>query len=242
MIESLPSWINWVFLFTLVLTIGIFHFANGKPIRITLLIIIWSLVQSILAFTNFYQKTELTPPRFLFVLIPIFAFLAYGLTKKRRNWIVQNRRTELSTFLHTIRIPIEIILFYLFIYKMVPELMTFEGRNFDILAGISAPIIGILWLKKSIGRITLLIWNILALLLLLFIFVNGILSSDLPIQMFGLEQPNRAINYFPFILLPATIVPIVIYTHLSDILILWKKPATTKPPKKILSWTFKSNP
>ena len=39
-----------------------------------------------------------------------------------------------------------------------------------------------------------------------------------PFQKFGFEQPNKAITYFPFILLPALIVPLVIWTHLSDIL------------------------
>jgi hypothetical protein len=218
MIENLPHWINWLFLLTVALTITLFHFANGKSKKLTLFILLWSLGQSILAYYGFYEKTDLIPPRFLLVLIPILAFIAFGLTKKRRDWILKNRRTELSTFLHTIRIPIEIILFYLFLHNMIPELMTFEGRNFDILAGISAPIVGILWLKKRVGRKMLIVWNVLALLLVLFIFINGILSSDLPIQMFGFEQPNRAINYFPFILLPATIVPIVIYTHLTDLI------------------------
>ncbi|GAA5221646.1 hypothetical protein GCM10025777_22760 [Membranihabitans marinus] len=109
---------------------------------------------------------------------------------------------------------------------MIPELMTFEGKNFDILAGITAPIIGFLWIKKFIGKKILIIWNVLALVLVLFIFVIGILSSELPIQIFGFEQPNKAVIYFPFILLPATIVPIVIYTHITDIIKLWKQKKT----------------
>jgi hypothetical protein len=223
MIENLPNWINWLFLLTVILTVGIFHFANGKPTKLTFLILIWSLVHSILAYTGFYEKTDLIPPRFLLILIPVLLFIIFGLTKKRLNWITQKRRTDLSTFLHTIRIPVEIILFYLFMDKMLPELMTFEGRNFDILAGISAPLIGILWLKKIINRNTLIIWNVFGLFLILFVFINGILSSELPIQIFGFEQPTKAINYFPFVLLPATIVPIVIYTHITDIIRLWKE-------------------
>lgn len=222
MIEHLPNWINWLFLLVAILTIVIFHFANGKSKKLTALILFWSLLQSTLAFFGFYQKTDLIPPRFLIVLVPVLFIIIFGLTKKRLNWIIQNRNTAWSTFLHTIRIAVEIILFYLFIDKMLPELMTFEGRNFDILAGISAPIIGILWLRKTIGRRTLIIWNCLGLFLILFVFGNGILSSELPIQMFGFEQPTIAPNYFPFILLPATIVPIVIYTHITDIIKLWK--------------------
>ncbi|TAH22438.1 MAG: hypothetical protein EAZ08_00730 [Cytophagales bacterium] len=42
-------------------------------------------------------------------------------------------------YLNIVRIPVEIILFWLFVNKAIPELMTFEGRNLDIIAGITAP-------------------------------------------------------------------------------------------------------
>ncbi|CAN0581019.1 unnamed protein product [Ectocarpus sp. 12 AP-2014] len=226
MIENLPFWINLVFLFTVALTIGIFHFANGKSTRLTLFILFWSLGQSVLAFTGFYQKPEIIPPRFLLVIIPVFIILIFGLAKKPKNWILKYRNTKLSTFLHTVRIPVEIVIYYLFTYSMLPELMTFKGRNYDIIAGMTAPIFGFLWLAKTIGRKAVIIWNIISLLLVLFIFANGILSSELPIQLLGFEQPNRAVNYFPFILLPATVVPIVIYTHITDILALRKQAKT----------------
>ncbi|MEM0991683.1 MAG: hypothetical protein AAF847_04470 [Bacteroidota bacterium] len=38
--------------------------------------------------------------------------------------------------------PSDIILFQPFIHQMIPELLTFSGRNFDILAGIASPLIG----------------------------------------------------------------------------------------------------
>lgn len=218
MIENLPNWINWLFLLIAGLTIYIFHIANGKSYKLTITIVVWSLVHSILAYNGFYQQTQSLPPRFLLVLVPVLGSIIYGLTEKQRTKILQNRQLKVSTFLHTIRFPVEIILYYLFTYEMLPELMTFEGRNFDILAGISAPIIGVLWLKGVLSRNTLIIWNVVCLFLILFVYINGILSSELPIQIFGFEQPTRAINYFPFIVLPATVVPIVIYTHITDII------------------------
>ena len=81
MIENLPNWIEWLFVLTSVLTIGLFHFANGKPNQLTFLIVIWSVGQSVLAYTGFYQNTEVIPPRFLLVLIPILVFTIFGLTK-----------------------------------------------------------------------------------------------------------------------------------------------------------------
>ncbi len=218
MIENIPIWINLLFLTTWLLTLGIFYYSNGRPKKLILAILVYSIIQSILAYIGFYQVLEGMPPRFALVIIPTIIFLIYGLLPRQQMWIIQNRNTKISTFLHVIRFPVEIVLWQLFIFKMVPELMTFEGRNFDILAGITAPIIGLLFLKNKIGKNIVLVWNFIGLGLILFILFNGIFSAELPIQQFGFEQPNRAVTYFPFILLPAVIVPIVIWTHLSDII------------------------
>jgi len=218
MIASLNNWIEIVFILVVIAAIGFFYYSNGKPKYLTLLIIVWSFIQSMLAYNNFYQKVDTIPPRFAFVLAPTTLLFIYAFLPKQIEWAVRNRKLTVSTFLHTIRIPIEIILLQLFLNKMIPELMTFQGRNFDILAGITAPIIGLLLLYKKIDKQLLLIWNCGALFLVLFILTNGLLSAELPIQQFGFEQPNRAVTFFPFVLLPATVVPIVIYTHIIDII------------------------
>lgn len=218
MIEHLPNWINILFIATTLVTIIFFYFANNKPNRLMLVFLLWVVLHSVLALNGFYQDTLATPPRFTLVIIPSTLIIVYGLLPKQRTWILKNRNTRISTFLHTIRIPMEFVLLYLFIYKMIPELMTFEGRNFDIAAGISAVVVGCLHITNKISKRWLLVWNVFGLILILFILVNGILSAELPFQQFGFDQPNRALNYFPFILLPAIVVPIVIYTHLSDII------------------------
>lgn len=56
--------------------------------------------------------------------------------------------TTAFTILHTIRIGVEIVLYGLFFYKAVPGLMTFEGRNMDIISGLSAPLVYYFGYKK----------------------------------------------------------------------------------------------
>jgi hypothetical protein len=226
MIEELPNWINVIFLLTVGVTVLMFYLANGRRRDILLWLIIWSTIQSFLALKGFYLITDTLPPRFILVLLPTTILIIVSLLPKYRNKLLKDRNRTISTFLHTVRIPVEIILFYLFINNMIPELMTFEGRNFDILAGFTAPIIGTLVLTRRASNGLLIFWNVISLGLVCLIIINGILSSELPFQQFGFEQPNKAIIYFPFILLPAVIVPIVIYTHLTDLVILVKERKT----------------
>lgn len=221
MIESLPIWIDALFIVTYMLTMALFYFANGKSKTLTLCIVIWSIGQAILAYTGFYQDTASIPPRFGLVLIPPFMLILYGLLSSQRIWLLESRDSLVGTFLHVVRVPVELVLYGLFTHQMIPELMTFEGKNFDILIGISAVVIGLLLAKGTIKTRTLLGWNIIGLGFVLFILINGILSAELPFQQFAFDQPNRASSYFPFVLLPATIVPIVVWTHLSEIVRLW---------------------
>ena len=105
--------------------------------------------------------------------------------------------------------------------------MTFEGRNFDILAGITAPIIAYFGLTKTtLSRQTILLWNFICLALLLNIVINALLSAPSPIQKFAFDQPNIAILNFPFSWLPTFIVPIVLFGHLTSIRQLFKQKIT----------------
>jgi hypothetical protein len=122
------------------------------------------------------------------------------------------------TILHTVRIPVEIVLFYLFTYKTIPELMTFEGRNLDILSGITAPFVFYFgFIRKKMHHKAILIWNVVCLALLLNIVINAILSAPFQFQQFAFDQPNIAVLYFPFIWLPCCVVPLVVLSHLAAI-------------------------
>lgn len=223
MIDALPNWINYLFLFTCVLTVVLFYSANGKRLNLLIGIAVYLFIQSLLAYFGFYQNINSSPPRVVFVMFPLFAMLIYGLLPRQLSTAISNRNIVVSTYLHSIRILVELVLYHLYLHKMIPELMTFAGRNFDILAGLTAPIIAHLYQKKKVGNPVLLIWNLIALGLVLFILINAVLSAQTPLQQFAFNQPNLAILYFPYVLLPSIIVPIVIYSHLTDMLILFKK-------------------
>ena len=223
--ENLPWYISVTFIVTTFLTVGFFLFAIRQTVFETIsakifsfLLAFWLIFQAIFGIGGFYLKTDVVPPRLLlFGVFPAFLIIILYFVFARKSFI-EKLPLKILTLLHIIRIPVEIVLFWLFEQKMIPQLMTFEGRNFDILSGITAPII--YWLAFRSGKTNrplLIIWNIFALGLLINIVINAILSFPFPFQQFAFDQPNRAVLYFPYVWLPTIIVPIVLFAHLISL-------------------------
>jgi hypothetical protein len=101
------------------------------------------------------------------------------------------------TILHVIRVPVEVVLFWLFLYKAIPEEMTFEGRNWDIISGITASVIFFLGFNRGkLWPSTILVWNLICLGLLVNIVATAILSTPYPFQR--LVSNNRILRFFIF--------------------------------------------
>ncbi len=223
--EDVPIYVSLGFILTTFLTVGIFLYAakrgafGSQTTKIlSFLVPFWLVLQAVLAIFGFYTKTDALPPRLpIFAILPalltIFALFIFA----RKNF-VERLPLKALTMLHVIRIPVELVLLWLFQAGQVPQLMTFEGRNFDVLSGLSAPFI--YWLAFRGGKINrrlLIIWNVFALGLLFNIVVNAVLSFPFPFQQFAFDQPNRALLYFPFQWLPSIVVPIVLFSHLASL-------------------------
>ncbi len=195
-----------------------FFFKASKQRRVLYGILFWMTIVGTLGIFGFYQKIGAFPPRFIFLLAPGVIFVFLLLLNKRSKKFMDNQDLKWLTILHTIRIPVEIVLYYVFLEGLIPDLMTFDGYNFDIISGLTAPIIYYLvFVAKVLDKKALLVWNFLALALLGNILTIAILSAQTPLQKFAFEQPNIGVTYFPFVWLPAVIVPIVIFSHLSSI-------------------------
>jgi hypothetical protein len=216
--ENSSLYIALLFGLTTLLSVYIFYKAAGKSSKIIVIISIWLLLQTVISTTGFYTVTDTLPPRFILsIALPLlFIAVLFATTKGRR--FIDSLQLKTLTLLHIIRIPVEIVLLWLFIDQAVPRIMTFEGRNFDILSGITAPVIYyFVFIRKTMGHTALLVWNFVCLALLINIVVIAILSAPFVFQRFAFDQPNIALLYFPFIWLPACVVPLVLFSHLVSI-------------------------
>ena len=216
--ENLPAYISIVFGLTTILTVFLFYKATGNSKTTLIILVTWLALQTFVGLSGFYTVTDTMPPRFaLLVLPPVLFIIGLFATSKGRQYL-DSLDPKTLTILHTVRIAVELVLFWLFVNGTVPQLMTFEGRNFDIFSGLTAPVIYYSgFIKKRLGKNVILLWNFICLGLLINIVVNAVLSAPFPFQMFAFDQPNIAILYFPFVWLPGCVVPIVLLSHLATI-------------------------
>lgn len=226
--DNLPSYVGLTFICIVVATFGFIYFfihkAQGTKSENTAMIagvflMMWLFVIALLGLNDFFLDTNSVPPRFiLMILPPLIAITVLAVRKDSREFIKKIPITTL-TYLHIIRVPVEIVLWWLFSAGFVPQLITFEGGNYDILSGVSAPFVAIFMVGlRSKSRIGAIIWNIIALGLLFNVVGHAILSAPSPIQQFAFDSPNTAVFYFPFVWLPAFVVPAVLFAHISSLL------------------------
>ena len=222
----LPTYLPIVFglaaLYTLIQFYRIIKQSTAPRNKTTLIIggiLLWVGLQATLSLNQFYTTNlETTPPRFLLAFGPTLIPMFFAFFTKSGQAFIDSLPLLPITWLNIVRIPVEFCLYWLFIGKAVPELMTFSGRNFDIIAGLTAPFIAYFgFQKQAISNKLLLVWNYLSLGLLLFIIINALLSAPTILQQFAFDQPNIALVYFPYVLLPALIVPIVLFGHFVSI-------------------------
>jgi hypothetical protein len=217
--ENLPIYISLFFVLTTALAVYLLYKISNHSKPVLLLALGWLGVQMAVSLTGFYTNTS--QPRFgLLVLPPVVLTIVVFSTNRGRRFIDSLDRKYL-TLLHVVRVPVELTLFLLFVFKAVPELMTFEGRNFDILSGVSAVIVYYLgFVKGRMSNKLILLWNFICLGLLFNIVINAVLSVPGPLQQQAFDQPNVGVLYFPFVWLPGFIVPLVLFCHLASIRLL----------------------
>lgn len=237
MLPNLPAYVSVTFGLTVLATLLLFYQAvnqagiettRRKAIPILIGLLIWLPIQAVLTLNGVYKSTPVAgPPRIvLFGILPVMltVILVFATSAGRR--FADSLPLVNLTYLNTVRVVVEGVLYWLFLHKAVPELMTFEGQNFDVFSGITAPFVAYFgYTKHKLSRKILLAWNVICLALLLTIIALAFLSAPTPFQRFAFEQPNRVIGNFPFSWLPTFVVPIVLFGHLVSIRRLLKRSA-----------------
>ncbi len=178
----------------------------------------WLIVTALIAFNGTLLDFASTPPKIMIVVLPPVIAISYLANSTRVNTLIQEIPSSWLVYIQSFRVLMELVLWLLFSKNIIPVQMTFEGINYDILTGLSAPLIAYYCLSENKWpRITAILWNFAGLLLVTNIFLTAFLSTPGPARQFFNEPANTIVAYFPFIWIPAFIVPFAYFMHILSI-------------------------
>lgn len=174
----------------------------------------WLALTGALARSGWLGDFAARPPRFFALLGPT-ALLTLALAcspfgarlAERVGW------AGLLGF-QVFRVAVEWVLASLASAGVAPPQMSWHGSNFDVLAGLTAPLAGWLAASGRIGRRGILAWNALGLGLVLNVLTTGILSTPTALRVFMNEPANTFVTVWPWVWLPAFLVPAALVGHL----------------------------
>src|SRR5690349_6022123 len=122
--------------------IGLSNFTDDKKknvrIRIVLGFFGWTAIISALSISGFLSYFGKLPPRPILVLLLPLVVIIWATRSAITTEILRHIPAQNIVRLQSFRVFVEIVLWMLFVENLIASQMTFEGRNFDILAGLSA--------------------------------------------------------------------------------------------------------
>ena len=181
-------------------------------------VVLWIVILSALSLSGFIANFDSLPPRLLLVLIVPIVTLLLIMRSKALKIILNNIPLNWIPVLQSFRIVVEIFIWFLWLDRIIPIQMTFEGRNLDILVGITGPMAAWLFFRKErIKKWAAILWNVFGMVLLLNIVVVALLSAPTPLRVFMNEPANTIVATFPSVFLPGVLVTVAYYGHIFSI-------------------------
>ncbi|MBE7490254.1 MAG: hypothetical protein HS108_00615 [Planctomycetes bacterium] len=158
------------------------------------------------------------------IVLSVLALAGPGLRAARRlapHWVVG---------MQAFRIPVEIFLWAGSTSGLVPVLMSWHGRNLDVLSGLGGLVLGLVMARRTVPRGIVAAYHVLGLGLVLNVVAHAVLATPGPLQqLHGPEHEPLFVATFPFVWLPALLVPLAVAGHVLGLRQLRLRPETHGP-------------
>jgi len=204
------------------LDVGLRRSGCAAPIRRSLLARIGALLGTwFVAVTAAAASGAWLDPEFPRAVGYIVPALVLSLVLWRAGWLqaaVQSLSPAAIPWLQTLRIGGGLSLFAAWASGLAPWSWVVTAGTGDILVGLGAAGVALLLgTRTSWSRTTAQVWNVFGLVDIAHTLVRGLLGAPGPQQRFFDTPPNLVPAVFPFIYLPAFIVPLTILLHILSL-------------------------
>jgi hypothetical protein len=181
---------------------------------------LWLAATWIAAGRGVLREWDRTPPPFAFLVLSVTAVSVVIASGPYGRRLVTGLPLWILVGIQGFRLPLEVAMHTMYERGIMPQQMSYSGRNFDIVTGITALIVAALLRPGLIGRRVVLAWNVIGLALLLNVVIVAILGTP-RFRYFGDDALNVWITYPPFVWLPAVMVVAALAGHLIVFRALW---------------------
>ena len=174
----------------------------------------WLALTGMLAERGFFDDFQSIPPRLVLALGPPLLTLLAVTFSRRIAPLLAALPPAWPVAAQTFRIPVEIVLWRLAVAGVIPELLSFTGRNVDILVGLTAPVVAYAcFVRRAWPARVARWWNWAGIVILLNVVVHAQLSAPTPWRLFETDPPTTFIADWPYIWLPDFLVPLAWLLH-----------------------------
>jgi hypothetical protein len=174
----------------------------------------WLALTAVLAERGFFDDFQSMPPRFLPLLgLPLLTLLALTFSRRVAP-LLAALPPAWPVAAQAFRILVEIVLWRLAVAGIVPALLSFHGRNVDILVGLTAPVVAYAcFVRRAWPARVAVWWNWAGIVILLNVVVHAQLSAPTPWRIFETDPPTTFIGDWPYVWLPGFLVPLAWLLH-----------------------------
>ena len=167
--------------------------------------VVWLKATWLIAWSGALRRFDAVPPPFAgFILSIVVLGVAIAFSPLGTR-LVHGCSLAALVGVQAFRFPLELLMHRAWEEGVMPVQMSFSGRNFDIVTGIGAAVLGIALARWPVPRWIVLVWNVVGLALLVNVVTVAILATPI-FRVFGDEHLNTWVAYPPFVWLPAVMV------------------------------------
>lgn len=192
---------------------------NAFLLKATLTLTAWLTYLTVMSLKGVFTSLSLPPRVPLLLVLPPFAFISFFFLGGKFKNIIASTPAHWPVYFQGFRIVVELFLLNLFLNGLVPKEATFEGYNYDLLIGLTAPVMG--WLvfgKQILGRTALIIWNVCGFITLATVVFVFMTHAYLPqIWHKQADIAHMGFGQFPYTYLAGFLMPCAIFMHIFSL-------------------------
>lgn len=193
---------------------------NSFKIRTALILSAWLTYIVAISFTGIFTNETLPPRIPLLLVLPTFIFFIYFFTNRKFKDVIANTPASWPVYIQVFRVGVELLIWGSVLNGVLPKAASFEGYNYDIVIGITAPIAGYFLIKNGRPKKWMLLaWNVAGLATLA-IVVFILISYAYNYRWWGQSESilSKGFGLYPYTFLAGFLMPVAVFMHIFSII------------------------